>query len=66
VIVLADTVAHGGIAGVAGLDLERRMADLETFTKLLLEAPNQVFAIRGVKVFGDDHVTAQSQLLTIQ
>jgi hypothetical protein len=59
-VVLANSVAHRRITGVTSLDLECCMSDLEAFTKLLLEPPNKVLAVRRIKVFGDDHVAAQS------
>ena len=66
VVVLADTVAYGWVAGVACLDLESRMPDLETFTELLLKSSDQVLAIRGVEVLGDDDMTAEGQLLGVE
>ena len=63
---LPDTVASRRSTRMAGLDLKGGVTDLEALAQPLLEAPNEVLAVRGVEVLRNHHVGTQGELLAVE
>ena len=63
-VVVANPVAHRRVAGMACLDLDRRVADPELAADRLLDCSHQVLGVGREQLLGDDDVAAEGDLLT--